>query len=1155
MMARLTRRTALLWFALACVLCLASGLAAQVSPDLYSGLRWRNIGPFHGGRISAVTGVIGQPGVYYFGTPMGGIWKTTSAGITWYPIFDQITEVDGIGAIQVAPSDPNIIYAGTGDSVGGSDGDGMYKSTDAGKTWKHIGLEETTKINKMVVDPKDPNLVLVSTTGDATHNGGGVYLTTDGGQTWQNVLKPEGVNGTRDIEYAFDMPNVVLVTTQGTGGAGGRGGGGTAPAVPSKMFKSTDEGKTWTQIASLPPYTGRISVAIAMHTNGQRLYVVGGNLEGGSGLYRSDDGGATWKHMAGNDTRISNGQGNYSSGVWVDSQNPDILYTVSTAMYRSIDGGKTFSAFKGAPGGEDYHVMWIDPTNGQRILSGADQGANVTLDGGKTWSIWYTQPVAQVYHVSTDTRYPYWALGAQQDTGAVMTRSRGDFGQINMTDWSPLPSSESGTITADPLHPDIIYGVGYGAGGGGGSLVKINMATGQWENVAPNFGADGAKYRSGRDFWKRFDTAFDPHAMYVGYQCLLVTRDGAQTWKAFSPDLTTVKGEPLVACGTPAPATAGGGGRGRGAATPAAGGTAARGAGAEGATPAAPAGGGRGGGASISDFVISTFKQGVFWTVSSNGQIYNTVDGGLHWHNVSNISDAPANVTFNTIGGGHHDVETAYVAGRAGGGRGAGAAPGGADTNAPLMWRTHDGGKTWNKIVNGLPSDQRTGSWVNVIREDPKQKGLLFCGTETTVYMSFDDGDHWQSLRQNLPSTSIRDLVFHTDDHMNDLVIATYGRGFWVLDDMSPLRELAARAQTIAAAPAYLFKPGDAIRARINANWDQPMSVELPHAPNPPYGAIIYYHLSQPPTGEMTLQVFDASGQLVRKMSSTPPPPIEGAAYPDYWLASPADRALPTSVGTNRINWDLHYDDPPSFSHDLENQMNMVEGSVTPGPHGPQAPPGTYTLKLTVDGKVYTQTVAVRNDPRVGEGPAVMAALQAQNKLTQLAYQGIKDSYNGNEEVAATRAQVSALIQGQLPADVAAEAKALDTKLGTFGGAVTGRGGRGGGGGGGGFGGRGGGGAPAPGAVTSFIALNGSFNTMVSMMQVGLDMAPTKAQIDTWESDCKNYSTTVTAWKTMLSQDVVAFNALLSKNHLQPLTVTPTKLSAPSCTFTLPAAR
>ena len=1088
----------------------------SVGPELYSGLKWRNIGPFHGGRVASVTGAIGQPGVFYIGTPLGGIWKTTSAGVTWYPIFDQVAEVDSVGAIQVAPSDPSIVYAGSGDSVGGSDGNGMYKSTDAGHTWTHIGLEETTRINKMVIDPKDPNIVLVSTTGDATHKGGGVYRTTDGGRTWQNVLKPEGFNGTRDIEYEFDAPNFVFATAQGTGGGFGGGGGaagrgGPAP-LPAKLFKSTDEGRTWTEVTTLPRYPGRISVAVAMHTNGQRVYVVGQPIDNGSGLYRSDDGGATWKHMAGTDTRVANGQGNYQSGVFVDPQSPDVVYVTSIALMRSTDGGATFTSFKGAPGGEDYHMMWIDPTNGQRMLVGADQGPTVTLDGGKTWSLWYPIPISQVYHVSTDTRYPYWVMAAQQDTGAVMTRSRGDFGQVNFTDWSPLPSSEFGTLTADPLHPEIIYGVGYGPGGGGGGMVKIDMATGQWGNVAPNFGADAQKYRQVRDFWKRFDP-FDQHAMYVGYQCLLVTRDGAKTWKAVSPDLTIGKEQKPEACGTPTP--------------PPPIGTAARGA------------------FAITDFFLSAAQKGTVWTVSNNGQFYRTEDAGLHWANVTNITDAPAGTNYGTLDGGHHDAATAYVSGRLAAGRGA---PEGVDTNVPLIWRTHDGGKTWTKIVTGLPSDERTGSWVNVVREDPTQKGLLFCGTETTVYVSFDDGDRWWSLRQNLPSTSIRDLVFHTDDRMNDIVIGTYGRGFWVLDDMSPLREVAAKAREIAAAPVYFFKPGDAIRARVNANWDQPTSVEMPHAPNPPYGAILYYHLGQPPAGEMKLQVFDAAGGLVRTISSIPPPPVEGAIYPDYWLMTPASRALPTAAGTNRINWDLHYDDPPAFNHDLENQMNMVEAMAMPGPHGPQVPPGTYTLKLTVDGKVYTQSLVVHNDPRAGESAATLSALKSQNRLTMLAYQGLKDSYSGNEEVAAVRAQIASLTQGQPPADVATHAKELDAKLATFGGAVEGRGGRGGGG----FGGGRGGGAP--GAMLSFIAINNAFNTMVSMMQVGLDMAPTKAQIDTWESDCGNYNTTVAAWKKAQSDDLAAFNAVLAKNNLKPATVTPTKLTAAACTFAQPSA-
>ncbi|MGC2297468.1 MAG: hypothetical protein WA476_01610, partial [Acidobacteriaceae bacterium] len=528
---------------------LASALSAgaQVNPNLYSGLGWRNVGPFHGGRISSVSGVIGDAGTFYMGTPLGGIWKTTSAGVTWFPIFDQETSVDSIGAIQVAPSNPNIVYAGAGDPIGGSLGNGMWKSTDAGNNWQHIGLEDTVKIDSIAVDPDDPSLIVVSALGDSKHHGGGVYRSTNGGQSWTNVLKPADYDGTRDLQFAYDHASVMLAATQGTGGGfggGAPGGSGSqAKPKPAKVFKSTDEGQTWTEI-KIPPFQGRVALAIAMHSNGKRMYIVGNNIENGSGLYRSDDGGATWRHMAGKDLRISNGQGAYSSGVFVDSQNPDILYTVSTAMYRSTDGGDTFEPFKGAPGGEDYHKLWIDPTNGKRMVVGSDQGASVTLDDGKTWSLWYTEPISQVYHVATDNQYPYRIMAAQQDTGAVMISSRGNWGQVNFTDWSPLPSSEFGVVTPDPKNPNIIYGVGYGPGGGGSGLIKIDMSTGQWQNVAPNFGSDAEKYTASRDFQKKFDLAFDPGALYVAYQCLLVSRDGARSWTAVSPDLTTAKGAP-----------------------------------------------------------------------------------------------------------------------------------------------------------------------------------------------------------------------------------------------------------------------------------------------------------------------------------------------------------------------------------------------------------------------------------------------------------------------------------------------------------------------------------------------------------------------------------------------------------------------------------
>jgi photosystem II stability/assembly factor-like uncharacterized protein len=1105
------------------------GAWAQVNLNLYTGLQWRNVGPFHGGRISSVSGVIGDPGTFYMGTPLGGIWKTTSAGVTWFPVFDEETSVDSIGAVQVAPSNPDIVYAGAGDPISGSLGNGMWKSTDAAKTWQHIGLEDTVKIDSILVDPADANLVIVSALGDSTRHGGGVYRSTDGGQNWTSVFKPADYDGTRDLQYAYDDPSVMLAATQGTGGGfGGPPVGGQAKIKPALLFKSTDEGKTWTPI-KIPPYQGRIAVAVAMHTDGQRMYIVGNNLENGSGLYRSDDGGATWKHMAGKDLRISNGQGAYSSGVFVDSQHPDILYTVSTAMYRSTDGGVTFEPFKGAPGGEDYHKLWIDPTNGRRMLVGSDQGASVTLDNGKTWSLWYTEPISQVYHVATDNQYPYHIMAAQQDTGAVMISSRGNWGQVNFTDWSPLPSSEFGVDAPDPKNPNIIYGVGYGPGGGGSGMVKIDMSTGQWQNVAPNFGSDSTKYTAGRDFQKRFDLVFEPGALYVAYQCLLVTRDGAHSFTAASPDLTTAKDKPQVACGTPRPPVV------AAPATPPAGGAAVAAAAAP-ATPPAPTApiGPPPPDPSITDFSISKVKPGVMWTVSTNGQIYNTMDHGKTWNNVS-IPDLQPHTTFNTIEAGD-DANTAYVAGRIGGERGV-VLPPDLDTDLPFIWRTADGGKTWTSIVNGLPKDERTGSWVNSLRVDPKQPGLLFAGTETTVYVSFNNGDHWESLRQNLPSTSIRDIDVHVGNHQNDLVIGTYGRGFWVLDDITPLRQIATNAQAISSSTAYLFEPGEAIRARINSNWDQPFSIEVPHVPNVQYGAMVDYYRSHEPSGPIQLQVFDEQGKLVRTLSSTLPPPITGELFPRYWLAAPETRALSTHAGLNRVNWNLQYDDPPALRHDLEDEMNMVPGAATPGPHGPQVIPGIYTLKLIVDGQVYTRNVTVVNDPRVGQSPELMTALRSQSKLSLLSVQGMEQSFKGHEEVSAVKDQLASITKGDLPADVAAQAKTLTADLTKIGGVVPA---------GGGFG-----GPPRPidpKALRSFMDVNNAYNTMVSMMQVGLDMAPTPTQIATWESDCNNLNRTTDAWKDMQKQ-LADFNTLLGKNQLQPLTLTPTTLTDVSCTF------
>ncbi len=546
--------------------------------------------------------------------------------------------------------------------------------------------------------------------------------------------------------------------------------------------------------------------------------------------------------------------------------------------------------------------------------------------------------------------------------------------------------------------------------------------------------------------------------------------------------------------------------------------------------------------ATLVDFSISKVKRGVIWTVSSNGQIFNTMDQGKTWNNVSNLPNVPARTLFSTIVAGD-DVSTAYLVGRIAAGpaaavnasSAANAAPTALDVDVPLIWRTTDGGKNWTSIVNGLPQDERTGSWVNSLRADPMQPGLLFAGTETTVYVSFDNGDHWQTLRQNLPSTSIRDLTVHTDYHMNDLVIGTYGRGFWVLDDITPLRQIAAHAQAIASSQAYLFEPEEAIRARNNSNWDQPFSIEVPHAFNVPYGVIVDYYLSREPKAPIQLQISDAKGNAVRTISSVLPPPIAGQDYPRYWLAPPESRALSTRVGENRINWDLYYDDPPALRHDLENEMNMTPGSTTPGPHGPQVIPGVYTLKLTVDGQVYTRSVTVMNDPRVGQSPELMAALRAQNQLTMLSYRGMQQSFQGHDEVDALRSELASLINGSLPEDVATQAKLLDASLMKIGGGLPAGGGfrR---------------AAAEPGALQSFFDLNNEYSVMVSMMQVGLDMAPTPTQIATWEYDCTSLNRTNDAWMAIQKQ-VVDLNGVLSKNHLKELKIANTKLTHSVCSF------
>ena len=1056
--------------------------APPVAANLVSGLVWRSIGPFRGGRVAAVSGAVGQSGTFYMGLPLGGVWKTTSAGRTWYPVFDDVKEASSVGSVEVAPSDPNVIYVGMGDLITGggiNEGNGMYKSTDAGKTWQHLGLDDTKQIPAILVDPKNPNLVLIAAQGNVhTHTEQrGVFRSTDGGKTWTKTLYVDNETGGQDLGWAYDKPSVVLAVTvrhyTAPGGAA-RGAGPAAAPAPNgtKLFKSTDQGVTWTEIKGhgLPdPMTGRMAVFVAANTNAQRMFVIGT-----FGLYRSDDGGANWKQMAANDRRIANGQGNYTAGVFVDSKNPDIVYTLATSSYKSTDGGATFTGFKGAPGGDDPQVMWIDPTDGQRMFLGVDQGATISLDGGQTWSSWYNQATEQFYHVATDNQWPYWVYGPMQDSGSIATRSRGDLGAITPLDWMPHPGYEFGSVVPDPLNPKITY-----AGGPSAGIVKVHASNGQWINVSPNFDQAAGMRKVGNQLLKF--SPWNPKELLAGFNFLMATTDGGMHWKKLSPDLGYPTGVKPPVPNAP-PAAPG--------------------------TPAPPAGG------SIDSFSVSTVANGTIWAGTNNGLIWLTKDHGVTWKEVTipNLPN-PTRMDVSTIDASHFDAATAYAAVEAHG----------VGDYAPYLFRTTDSGKTWTKIVNGLAVDQPSGSFARVIREDTKKKGLLFAGTESSMYVSFNAGDDWQSLQLNLPNTSFRDMEIHD----NDLVVGTYGRSFWILDDFSPLRQITATTST---EPAHLFKPGDAIRVRRNVNGDTPLPPEEPHALNPPVGAIIYYSLGAKPSGNITLEIADASGRVVRHMSSAPipslnepPPPV-----PNYWLEVP--RPMPTEIGTNRINWDIRYDNPPAFSHSYEINANV--GETPASPEGPLAAPGVYTLTLTVNGKPYRQTVTVKNDPR---SPTTSAELAAQVTMQRSLYDRVQLAWDGYQQVATMRATVAPLMKNGT-ADVAKAATDFDTTLAAIGGPV-GNAGRGGGGGG------AQGGAPAP---ANFRTAHAAQLRQLNSLDTG-DMAPNEVATTVYNATCNDLKAVVTRWTALNAKALKDLNALLTKNNLPTIAAATPALAAPVC--------
>ena len=903
-------------------LSVGSSTAQQIPENLYKDLHWRMIGPFRGGRTRAAAGVPSQPNVFYVGQVNGGVWKSDDYGRTWTPIFDH-ESTQSIGAIAVAPSDPNIIYVASGEGLHRPDlsvGNGIYKSTDAGKTWAHLGLRNGLQIPALAIDPRDPNRVFAAVLGHpyGPNEERGLFRSTDGGQTWQKIIYKNENTGASDVEIDPSNPDVIYASMwevregpwEDNNEVNGTGGG---------LFKSTDGGNTWHPLTNgLPKDLAQIYVAIAP-SNTRRIYATVAIASGPLFFYRSDDAGENWSKIT-DDPRPSARIGGGDLAIpRVDSKNPDVVYSASTVTMRSTDGGKTWAGFRGAPGGDDYQNLWINPNDPNIILLVSDQGALVTVNGGATWSSWYNQPTAQIYHVAVTPTFPYKVCGGQQESGSVCISSRGNDGTITFRDWHPVGVIEYGYVAPDPLDPDVIYG------GGRSEVSKFQWSTGEVQNVTP-IPLRSTKYRTDRTEPLIF-SPLDPHTLYFATNILFKTADGGNSWQTISTDLTRENPGVPGSVGSLVPK---GADKQRG----------------------------------VIYALAPSFKNiDTLWAGTDDGLIWLTRDGGKKWNDITPKELIPwSKVT--QISASHFDDESAYAS----------VSCFRVDDNHPYIYRTHDGGKSWKLIIAGLPNFGP----VDTVREDPVRKGLLFAGTENSVWVSFDDGDHWQSLQLNLPHTSMRDLWIHNDD----LIVATHGRSFWILDDIAPLREVTGSFD----ADAHLFTPASAYRVQRDTNTDTPLPPDEPAAANPPDGAVIDYYLAQTTSAPVTLEILDSRGQLVRKFSSVDKPDITEAdlkkqLIPLYWLRPL--RSLSSEAGMHRWTWDLHYAPPDSMRH--EYPIAAVPGETPRYPLGPTALPGSYTARLTANGKTYTAAFTVKMDPRVKVSTAALdRKFQIETRLASL---------------------------------------------------------------------------------------------------------------------------------------------------------------------------
>ncbi|HEX5462231.1 MAG TPA: hypothetical protein VFX20_19855 [Steroidobacteraceae bacterium] len=1006
---------------------------AQVDPSLFQGMQWRNIGPFIAGKVDSVAGVDGHPAIAYMGTDNGGVWKTENAGTTWFPVTDAQHDVRGITALAVAQSQPSVIYAGTGSIFGSHYSSGVWKSTDAGAHWRSAGLQNAGEIAWLLVDPHNPDVLLAATRGIDHHKGGarGVFRSTDGGKTWKRALDAQPESGATYLSWASDDPRVIFATVRRTYVAPG-----ASPRFlskhpgPTTLYKSTDEGSTWTKLEGRNQPRKIGETAVAAGTQSQRVYLLNAD-----GLFRSDDGGASWS-LATKTIYTSSKQ------VLVDPHDPNVVYTMGTCVYRSTDGGHTLVAFKGAPGGDDPNQWWIDSTDPSHIVYGGDQGASVSLDEGRTWSSWYNQKTAEIYKVDTDNRYPYWIYGSKQDSGTFAIASGGLVGEVTDLDWFPLPGWESGFVTVDPAHPDVLF-----TNGPWGFLQKVNRKT--WGAQSVDFGVGAISAIKDTDFRRAVSAPIvfspqNPNVLYYGTQNVWESEDGGDHWQKISPDLTAHPGKPPL----PNP---------------------------EGVHH----------GDALVALSPSTRQAGVIWSGSNNGVLYITEDGGKHWQDVT-----PPDTSMHAeveVQASHFNPSEAYAAVR-------GDATG---DYSPHIDRTLNFGKSWQSIVTGLPADEPTGSFVRVVREDPRKQGLLFAATETSVYVSFDDGNHWQSLRLNLPTTAIYDLEFHR----SDLIAATYGRGIWILDDISPLEELTA---DLANRQAYLFRPQAAMRVEANINQDTPFPPEVPHGKNPPRGVVIDYYLKQP-AQSVQLQIFDAQGYLVRSYSNAPIAPLDQPLPPTPAFWARPQRPLPTAAGEHRVSWDMRYPAPPAVFFDQS--MGAVPADTPFTPEGPMALPGSYKVKLTVDGVSYVQPVLLKQDPRLDDSAVALDGLRRQLALSQQIITVMSASKNAYEQGSGLESQLTSLREG-VPGKAAKALRkriaeltgaAKDASLGLSGGSY----------------------APPPvKGATSFSRINGQASALLEMVESTSDQAPVSSLYRTSAQLCRDFNATLAAWHSLQAKAV-----------------------------------